>query len=307
MLIDDLQRYIALRRSLGFKLVRPSQHLVSFARFAADKGERHIRAQTALSWAGTAPEPTSGTRYRRLRDVARAARFLRAEDPAHEIPPAGLFATSKTRLIPYIYTSDELVLILEAAVEMQRHEPNPMRRQVYVMLFGLIAATGLRVSEALGLRLGDVLPDGILRIREAKFGKSRLVPLHATVRKILDGYLALRRNVIGPDDHLFLSARGRSINYSVVNKAFRHILRLADIAPGRARRPRIHDLRHSFATRVLEQCGAGRESIARRTVALMTYMGHSNPRYTYWYLQATPVLMNQVAAAAEAWIAGDGR
>ena len=307
MLIDDMQRYIALRRSLGFKLARPSRHLVSFARFAADKGERHIHTQTVLAWAETAPEPTPGTRYRRLRDVARAARFLRAEDPAHEIPPAGLYVTSKTRLIPYIYTSDELVLILEAAVEMQRHEQNPMRQQVYVMLFGLIAATGLRVSEALGLRLDDVLPDGILRILEAKFGKSRLVPLHATVRKILDGYLALRGNVIGADDHVFLSARGRSINYSVVNKAFRHILRLADIAPGRARRPRIHDLRHSFATRVLEQCGAGRESIARRTVALMTYMGHSNPRYTYWYLQATPVLMNQVAAAAEAWIAGDGR
>jgi integrase/recombinase XerD len=123
----------------------------------------------------------------------------------------------------------------------------------------------------------------------------------------LDAYLVVRRDVVGPDDHLFLTARGRRISYPTVNPAFRKILRLANIAPGRIRRPRIHDLRHSFATRVLEQDGTGRETIARRTVALMTYMGHVNPRYTYWYLQTTPVLMSEVAAAAEAWAGGDGQ
>ena len=109
-------------------------------------------------------------------------------------------------------------------------------------------------------------------------------------------------------DCLFLSARGRRIIYPVVNRAFRDIIRFADIAPGRARRPRIHDLRHTFATRVLEQCGgAGREAIARHAVALMTYMGHSDLRYTYWYLQATPELMTDIAAAAEALVAGEVR
>ena len=305
MLIDDLERYIALRQSLGAGLRRARQNLLSFARFAADRGERHIRAQTAIAWAVMAPTP--GTRHRRLSDLVLAARFLRAEDPAHEVPPAGLFTTSQTKLIPYIYTSEELARILDAAREMQRHEPSPVRRQVYVMLFGLVAATGLRISEALNLRLSDVLPGGILHIRQTKFGKTRLVPLHPTVQEALDAYLVLRRDVVGPDDHLFLTARERGITYPTVNPVFRNILGLADIAPGRARRPRIHDLRHTFATRVLEQDGAGRETIARRAVALMTYMGHVNPRYTYWYLQATPVLMGKIATVAEAWVGGDGR
>jgi integrase len=175
------------------------------------------------------------------------------------------------------------------------------------MLFGLIAATGLRITEALELRLGDILPGGILHIRETKFRKSRLTPLHLSVREALDRYLALRRDFVGLVDCLFLSARGGRLSYAVVNKAFREIIRVAGIAPGRTRRPRIHDLRHTFATRVLEQCGAGRETIARHAVALMTYMGHSDLRYTYWYLQATPELMAGIAAAAEALMAGDAR
>ncbi len=249
MLIDDLERYIALRQSLGAGLRRARQNLLSFARFAADRGERHIRAQTAIAWAVMAPTP--GTRHRRLSDLVLAARFLRAENPAHEVPPAGLFTTSQTKLIPYIYTSEELARILDAAREMQRHEPSPVPRQVYVMLFGLIAATGLRISEALNLRLSDVLPGGILHIRQTKFGKSRLVPLHPTVQEALDAYLVLRRDVVGPDDHLFLTARERGITYPTVNPVFRNILGLADIAPGRARRPRIHDLRHNSGTRII--------------------------------------------------------
>jgi len=120
MLIADFERYLALRRSLGFKLEQTADYLESFARFAAVKGERHIRAQTAIEWAQTAPTPDS--RYRRLRDVVRAAQFLHLEDPSHEIPPAGFFAASKNKLIPYIFTSDDLARPLEAAVELQRHE-----------------------------------------------------------------------------------------------------------------------------------------------------------------------------------------
>lgn len=305
MLTTDIERYLVLRRALGFKLEKTAEYLESFARFAEARGERHIRAQSAIEWAQLAPTPDS--RYRRLRDVARAARFLRAENPAHEIPPASLFARSRNKLIPYIFTPDDLVRFIEAAVALHRYERYPVQRQRYAMLFGLIAATGLRISETLNLRLGDVLPGGVLRIRNTKFGKSRLVPLHPTVQEALDRYLALRRDFVGLVDCLFLSARGRRISYSVANRSFRDIIRFADIAPGRARRPRIHDLRHTFATRVLEQCGAGREVIARHAVALMTYMGHADPRYTYWYLQATPELMTSIAAAAEALIAGGGR
>jgi integrase/recombinase XerD len=305
MLIADFERYLALRRSLGFKLERVAEYLASFARFATAKGERHIRTQTAIEWAQTAPTPN--TRYSRLRDITRAARFLHVEDPAHEIPPTDFFVMSKNKLIPYIFTSGDLARLLEAAVELQRHEHHAVQRQRYAMLFGLIAATGLRITEALNLQLGDVLSGGILHIREAKFGKSRLVPLHPTVQAALERYLVLRRDFVGLVDSLFLSARGRRLSYPVANKAFRDIIRLADIAPGRPRQPRIHDLRHSFATRVLEQCGTGRETVARHAVALMTYIGHTDLRYTYWYLQATPELMTDIAAAAEALVAGEVR
>lgn len=302
MLIDDIERYIALRRSLGFKLQKPSRHLQSFARFATEGGESHVRAATAVAWAAAAPTPEA--RHRWLGYVVRLARFLRAEDPAHEIPPANLFATPKLRPVPYIYTRDELARILETAGQLRRQKPNPMRRQLYGMLFGLIAATGLRVSEALHLRLGDVLPGDVLRIRETKFNKSRLVPLHSSVVEALDGYLDIRRRFAGVDDHLFLSVQRTALAYTTVNCTFRRVLQLANIAPGRTRRPRIHDLRHSFATHVLEQCNTERDAVARHFVALATYLGHVDIKHTYWYLQATPELMADIAAAAETLIMG---
>jgi integrase/recombinase XerD len=302
MLIDDVERYIALRRSLGFQLRKPARHLRAFACVAAKKGEAHIRATTVIEWAAAAP--TLDARNRRIGDVARFARFLRAEDSKHEVPPTALFATPKLRPAPYIYTPDELVRLLDAAEKLRLHKPNPLRRQTFVMLFGLIAATGLRVSEAINLRLGDVLPGGVLHIRETKFYKSRLVPLHATVAQALDRYLDVRRRYAGSDDHLFLSIEGKALHYSTVRCAFLRILGLAKIAPDRARRPRIHDLRHSFATRVLEQCDTKRNQVARHFVALSTYLGHAEIAHTYWYLEATPELMTGIAAAAEALIAG---
>ena len=210
-----------------------------------------------------------------------------------------MFVSHRTKFVPYIFTFEELTRFVDAARLMQQHERTPIRREIYAVLFGLIALTGLRISEALDLRLSDIQPDGILQIRNTKFGKSRMVPLHRSVVSALDSYLDLRRDVIAEDDHVFLSGGKRRIYYSVVQRAFHEILDIAAIAPGRPRRPRIHDLRHTFATRVLEQSGAGREAIARHAVALMTYMGHSNLRYTYWYLHRTPELMAKVSAAAE--------
>jgi len=249
----------------------------------------------------------TATRDRRLGDVVRFARFLRAEDAAHEMPPVDVFAAPVSRPVPYIYTRDELAGILETAGRLRRQKPNPMRRHLYVILFGLIAATGLRVSEALNLRLDDVLPGGVLHIRATKFNKSRLVPLHISVVEALERYLDIRRRFAGSDDHLFLSVKGTALAYTTVNYTFRRVLQLASIAPGRTRRPRIHDLRHSFATRVLQQCGTQRDAVARHFVALATYMGHADIAHTYWYLQATPVLMGKIATVAEAWVGGDGR
>lgn len=171
---------------------------------------------------------------------------------------------------------------------------------MYTTLIGLIAATGLRVSEALDLRFSDVLPDGVLQIRRTKFGKSRLVPLHPTAATALSRYLEVRRQLAVTDDHLSLSAGNRRIGSSMVEYTFRRIRHLAGIAPARTRPPRIHDLRHTVATRALEQCPTGRAAVARHFVALATYLGHSDIKYTYWYLEATPELMTGLATAAEA-------
>jgi len=304
MLTVDVNRYIALRRTLGYKLAKAERHLQAFARYAADRGDTHIRKVSVWKWLATVAH-TPGTRDRCLTDLILFARFLRAEDPLHEVPQGELAPSPKTRPIPYIYTPDEIARILAAAGELRRQKPNPLRRQLYVMLFGLIAATGLRVSEAMSLKLDDIGNGGVLHIRETKFCKSRLVPLHSTVIEALDRYIEVRRRLAGDSDWLFPSVQHRALCSTSVNYTFRCVLRRAKIATDRSRQPRIHDLRHTFATRALEQCGAESGIVARHFVALSTYLGHSDIRHTYWYLQATPGMMTEIAAAAEKLIGGN--
>jgi site-specific recombinase XerD len=196
MLSHDADRYIALRRTLGYKLVKAERHLRVFARFAVGRGETHIRAASVLDWL-TAVARTPGARARRLTDLILFARFLQAEDPRHEIPHGDIPRNRARRPIPYIYSPDEIARILDVAGRLRHQKPNPLRRRLYIMLFGLIAATGLRVSEALALRLDDIQPDGVLHIRETKFRKSRLVPLHATVVEALECYIVVRRQRAG--------------------------------------------------------------------------------------------------------------
>jgi integrase/recombinase XerD len=301
MLSAHVERYLALRHLRGFTLGTASANLRAFARFAAGLGDTHVRRATALAWA---TEGTSAsTRYIRLRDVAQLARFLHAEDPAHEVP-ANPFQASKSRPLPYIYAPEEIGRLVAAAGRLR--ESYPLRRQVYATMLGLVAATGLRLSEVLNLRLEDVLAEGVLQIRRTKFGKSRLVPLHPTATQALEGYLRERRRLAVTDDHVFLSASDQRIASSTAEYTFGRVRRLARIAPGRTRPPRLHDLRHTFATRALEQCPARREAVARHFVALATYLGHTDIAHTYWYLEATPELMADMAAAAEARIGGEG-
>jgi integrase len=297
-----VERYISLRQILGFKLRDLSFNLRVFARFAAERGETHVRVSTAADWATEGSSPHA--RYIRLRDVARLARFLHAEDPTHEVPTNPFYAPMRRRL-PYVYPPEEIVRLVEAAGRLR--ETYPLRRQIYGTLLGLIAATGLRICEALDLRVHDVLPNGVLQIRHTKFGKGRLIPLHPTASKALDRYLEQRRQSAVTDDHVFLSAGNRRIASGMADYTFRRIRRLAGIAPSRTRLPRIHDLRHTFATRALEQCSTRREEVARHFVALATYLGHADIAHTYWYLEATPELMTGIAAAAEALIAGEGK
>jgi integrase/recombinase XerD len=300
MLTDHIDRYVALRQALGYRLRKTARRLQAFARFADAKGDTHIRTSTALAWATDAPSPSA--RHLRMRDVVHLARFLHAEDAAHEVPPATLFPAPKMRPLPYIYPPGEVAQIVAAAGRLRR--TYPLRREVYTTLFGLIAATGLRVSEALDLRFDDLQPNGVLLIRRTKFGKSRLVPLHPTVADALDRYLDRRRKLAVTDDHVFLSASDRRIGASMVNYTFRRVVRLAGVAVGRTRPCRIHDLRHTFATRSLQQCSTRRESVSRHCVSLATYLGHTDIVHTYWYLEATPELMTDIATAAEALMVG---
>ncbi|MBZ9606180.1 tyrosine-type recombinase/integrase [Phyllobacterium chamaecytisi] len=305
MLIDDANRYIALRRSLGFKLEKTGRHLSCFTHYAKEHGDIHVRAATALAWA-EAVSSTRDSRYRRLQEIALFARFLHAEDPAHEVPNYHLFYRPKSRPAPYIYSPEEIVRMLDAAGRLRRQKPSPLRRHVHVMLLGLLASTGLRVSEALNLMLGDLLPNGVLHIRQTKFNKSRLVPMHASVVDALHAYLVVRQRIAGTDDHLFLSVNGKPMSHrTTVHSNFQVILAAAGVGQDQSRRPRIHDLRHTFATRVLEQCATRRESVARDFIALSTYLGHGNIKHTYWYLEATPDLMADIASAAEALVAGE--
>ena len=300
MLTAHIERYVALRQTLGFRLRGVARRLHTFARFAAARGDTHIRTSTSAAWAAEAPSP--GARHIRLRDVVHLARFLHAEDLTHEVPPSGLFPASKVRPLPYIYPPEEVVRIVAAAGRLR--QTYPLRRELYSTLFGLIAATGLRVSEALDLRFDDLQPNNVLLIRRTKFGKSRLIPLHPTVAEALNRYLDARRGLAVPDDHVFLSAGNRRIASSMVNYTFRRVVRLAGVAAGRARPCRIHDLRHTFATRSLEMCSTRREAVSRHFVSLATYMGHTDIVHTYWYLEATPELMTDIAIAAEALMAG---
>lgn len=295
---------MALRRSLGYRLVEVERSLRAFAKFAEVAGDTHICAARALEWASMVSTPLR--RGIQLRTVAMFAAFLRAEDPAHELPPTGLFPTMAQRQAPYIYNRGEVMRLIEAAGRL--HRTYLLRRETYATLFGLIASTGLRISEALDLKFEDMEPDGgTLVIRKGKFGKARRVPLHPTVAEALGRYIDARRRLGMDNRHLFLSAGGRRIGRSMANYTFRTVAKLAGIETGRARPCRIHDLRHTFATRSLEACTADRGSVAEHFVALSTYMGHTDIKHTYWYFEATPELMAGMAWAAEALMAEGAR
>lgn len=302
MLKEAIERYIAIRRSAGHEFNTGARHLRLYGKFAEARGDAHVRTETVLEWAAAACSPLA--RHVRMRHVVQFARFQHAEDERHDVPPRDAFVAHWRRPLPYIYSSSEIAGLLGAAGKLRLSRKNPIRRDIYRMMIGLIAVTGLRKSEALDLRIDDVSPDGVLTIRRTKFRKSRLVPLHPTTADALRRYLVLRLRVVVDDGHLFLSASNGRIEASVANTTFNRMLTLAHISPTRTKRPRIHDLRHTFATRALEHCPSDRRAIARQVVALSTYLGHVKMSATQWYLEATPELMADIATAAECAIRG---
>lgn len=300
MITEAVDSYVSLRRAQGFGFRVEEKQLRSFARFASGRGEDRVRAATVIEWASELPSLCS--REHRLQLVRALARHLQAEDPQHEIPPPDVFGYRKTRRIPFIYTSDEIRRLIEAATRLR--PTDSLRPHTYSTLFALLAVTGLRVREARCLRLGDITSDGLL-VLKTKFNKSRLIPLHETSVARLHQYLERRKRVAAVDDHVFVSIHGRKLSHNAIDWTFRSILNATGLEQGRGgRRPQIRDLRNTFAVRALEAWPGGRDNVSRHMLALSTYMGHSSIAHTYWYLEATPHLMRDIAEACEAQLDG---
>jgi len=301
MLAEAVVTYVALRRAAGFAFKSEGSYLRSFAAFCDARGESFVRAQVAIEWARLAQLVPQ--RARRLGIVIRLARYLRAEDDRHEVPPAVFGAEKPLRPVPYILSPDQIRRLIHAAAQSGYRT---LRRETYSTLFALLACTGLRVSEAIRLRFDDITPDGLV-IRCSKFRKSRLVPLHDTARAGLDRYLQRRCPYAPDDDHVFVSLRRKSLILKDVATAFRTAVRIVGLppGPGRRTRPTPHSLRHAFAVRALHTCPDGRDAIAQHMVALSTYLGHAKVADTYWYLEAVPELMTDIADRCERFVMGE--
>jgi integrase len=301
MLITAVESYLAVRRRAGFDLQRAEAVLRRFAQFAAAREETHVAGTTAIEWARLAPSPRA--RGRRLSIVTQFARHARAEDAQHEVPPALSFGHHPDRRVPYLFSPTDILRLLEATARLG--PPGSLRPSTYRTLFGLLWSTGLRISEARALRTDDVSPDGLV-IRETKFRKSRLVPLHDTVAVGVHRYLEQRLRVPQSDGHLFISLYRRKLGKHVVGHVFRMLVQHLDLRRG-DHRPCLHDLRHSFAARALLSCPRDRGHVGRHLLALSTYMGHANVASTYWYLHSTPELLGDIASAVDAFMKGDGQ
>jgi len=238
----------------------------------------------------------------RLKALCRFVRHVQVENTKHELPPANHFGARKRRRTPHIYTADEIGRLIEAALRLR--PMGGLRPHTHATLIALLSATGLRIAEALKLTIADVTSDGLL-IREAKFRKTRLVPLHDTAAAGLKRYLA-RRGPGSDDDPVFIDKRGRALRYIAVKETFDRLVGKAGIKSRSARRPRLHDLRHTFAVRALQGSPSGRSRCGAHMAALATYMGHVNIYATYWYLEATADLLRDVATAGEA-LMSEGR
>lgn len=233
--------------------------------------------------------------------MIRFTRYVRAEDPCHELPPAVFGSENRQRPIPYIFSQDDIQRLVHAA---SQSGYRTLRRHTYSTLFALLACTGLRVSEAIRLRFEDITPDGLV-IRCSKFRKSRLVPLHETAQAGLERYLERRRPYAPFDNHVFVSLRRKPLLAADVEAAFRTAVDTSGLPRGPGRpRPTPHSLRHTFAVRALEACPDGRDRITKHRLALSTYLGHGKVSDTYWYLQATPDLMRNIAERCESFVTG---
>lgn len=293
--------YLAIRRTLGFKLRDHEAALRHFVNFLEREGSRHITTASALRWAklpmGTQPAQWA----KRLGFVRGFARYWSATDPRTEVPPVGLLPHRYSRPAPYLYADDEIRRLLKAARELP--SLGGLRPWTYSTFLGLLAVTGLRLGEAIRLHRDDVdIKQGLLRIRQTKFGKDRFAPLHTSTIRALIRYARRRdaRYSVPAYPHFFLSNQGKPLIDCTVRQTFVKLSRHIGIrGPSASSGPRLHDLRHRFAVRTLLTWYRAGVDVEARMPVLSTYLGHAHVTDTYWYLSAAPELMALTAARLE--------
>ena len=295
--------YIEMRRGLGYRSVTQERSLREFARHL-DGHEGPISLDKTLEWATSTSSSDPRNPARRLARVRGLLRHLHAMDGATDVPAPGLLGPMGHRNPPYIYSDAEIVDLLTAAAELD--PVDGLRPRCYATMFGLLACTGLRISEALALSCADVdLDSGVITVRAGKRGLTRLVPLHSSVVAALADYLSereRRHGTPGPDEAFFRTEASERISYNVAHHAFSVVRRrLGWTADGRTRAPRVHDLRHRMVVRRIESWHAQGVDVDAKIPALATYLGHVEVRDVYWYLSAVPELMNIAAQRFEAF------
>lgn len=307
-----LADYLALRRSLGFNLRLTARELPRFVQFIEDRGATAITTELALQWAQKDPMASSVTHADRLAMVRRFAAWLSATDPRTEIPPERLLQRRYQRPAPYIYSDKEVADIVSVAADLPSYKG--LRGPTFSTVFGLLAVTGMRIGELVGLDRDDVdLKAGILNVRLGKRGKQRFVPIHATTQHALLHYRT-RRDAILPDvkhPAFFVSERGRRVTAFSAWQNFVKVTRQIGLRPpaeqdGRGCGPRQHDLRHRFAVTTLIRWIRSGADVDREIPKLATYLGHESPVEVYWYLQAVPELLQLVTQQSERIATGGG-
>jgi integrase len=296
---DALADYLRVRRRLGFEMPQDGRLLEGFVEFLERAGAERITTELALKWARLPVHAHPHTWRQRLGVARGFARHMATIDPASEVPSKDLLPGHRPRIAPYIYTNTEIAALMAAA----RKLTPPLRATRHVTLIGLLAVTGMRPGEALGLDRHDVdLRHGAVHVRAGKQKKQREVPLHQSTISALREYVRQRdaRFPSPSTPAFFISARGRRMARGELNQTFTKLICEVGLEGGGARaRPRPHDLRHAFAVRTLLDWHQAGEDIDRRMPLLSTYLGHVDPASTYWYLEAVPQLLELISRRLE--------
>ncbi|MBK5223190.1 MAG: tyrosine-type recombinase/integrase [Acidimicrobiia bacterium] len=292
-LSGHVEDYLRLRRALGYKLERAGHLLPKLVAYLEAAGSPTITSELAISWARLPAHARPNHWAARLAVARSFARYMQTIEPATEVPPMGVFPARRHRPAPYLWSQQDIDRLLDGA----RTLPLPLRAATYEALFGLLAVSGMRVGEAAGLDRDDVeLQTGVVTIREAKFERTRLVPLHDTTTAVLRAYAAERDRLCPKPRSVafFVSSTGTRLNRSGIAKTLRTITTAMGLRNDTLR-PTAHQLRHSFAVRTLIDWQRSGVSVDEHIATLSTYLGHIAPADTYWYLSASPELMGLAA------------